>query len=149
MSDERYPRGTAFHEAGHAIVAWSFGLRVERISVLRDDASGSTQTEPADHLRLVEQIAVWAAGYTAENTFGYRTHDLAAFSDHNRIHILLQDNGIEEGPKAEALRLQGAECARSRLQAHNLKVIRLAERLMRVGFVDAAEFLQLMEENES
>jgi hypothetical protein len=78
--DERYPRGTAYHEAGHAVVAWSFGLQVGTISVLADDASGSTQIAPAGHLGLVEQIAVCAAGYTAEKTFDYPTHYCAAIA---------------------------------------------------------------------
>jgi ATP-dependent Zn protease len=74
VTDERYQRGTAYHEAGHAVVAWSLGLEVGTISVLADDASGGVQIGSADHLNLVEEIAVCAAGYTAENTFDYHTH---------------------------------------------------------------------------
>jgi ATP-dependent Zn protease len=40
---ERYPRGTAYHEAGHAVVAWSLGLPIGAVSVSDDDASGGTQ----------------------------------------------------------------------------------------------------------
>jgi hypothetical protein len=115
-------------------------------SACRSDASGGTQTERADHLSLVDQIAVCAAGYVAENVFGHPLHRLAA-SDHNRIRELLEANGVEEGPKAEALRSESAGCARERLLAHKTKVIRLAERLVRDGY--AAEVLRLMEEDES
>jgi hypothetical protein len=71
--NERYLCGTAYHKAGHAVVAWSFGLQVGTISVLADDASGGALIEPADHLDLTQQIAVCAADYTAENVFGHHT----------------------------------------------------------------------------
>jgi hypothetical protein len=145
--DERYPRGTAYHEAGHAVVAWSFGLKVGTVSVLADDASGSTQIAPADHLGLVEQIAVCAAGYTAEKRFAYPTHYYAAFGDYNRIRKLLEDHGISEGEEAAALRSKGIDCARDRLVANQAAVIRLAERLVQSGSIGEAEFRRLMEEN--
>jgi hypothetical protein len=144
MSDQRYPRGTAYHEAGHAVVAWSFGLHVGAISVVAEDARGEAQIGSAKHLSLVEQIALYSAGYVAENTFGHPAHRLAAASDHNRIRELLEANRVEEGPKTEALRSEAAGCARERLLAHKAKVIRLAERLVQDGCVDAAEFLRLI-----
>jgi Peptidase M50B-like len=86
---ERYSRGTAYHEAGHAIVAWSFGLQVGTIHVQADDASGDALIGPTDHLTLVEQIAVCAAGYTAENVFDHRhPNRLAAACDQTRIRKL-------------------------------------------------------------
>jgi hypothetical protein len=51
MSDQRYPRGTAYHEADHAVVAWSFGLHVGAISVVAEDACG----ESTDRLRQAPQ----------------------------------------------------------------------------------------------
>src|SRR5262249_39914715 len=107
--DKRYPRGTAYHEAGHAGVAGSFGLEIGTISIQADDASGSTQIAPADHLGLVEQIAVCAAGYTAEKTFDYHTH-YAAVGDYGRIHKLLEDHCISKGEEAAALRSKGVDC---------------------------------------
>ena len=139
------PRGTAFHEAGHAVVGWSFGLQVGTIHVLPDDASGGARIGPADHLTLVEQIAVCAAGYTAENVFGHpHTNRLAAACDHTRIRKLLEDSAIAEGPEAQTLRLKGADCAGEILLAHEARVIRLAEKLVQDGSVDDAEFLRLM-----
>jgi hypothetical protein len=145
--DERYPRGTAHHEAGHAVVAWSFGLKVETIGVLTDDASGSTRIALADHLGLVEQIAVCAAGFTAEKTFRHPTHRYAAVSDYNRIRKLLENHGISEGEEAAALRSKGIDCARDRLLANQAAVIRLAERLVQIGSIGEAEFRRLVEEN--
>ena len=40
-SETRNRRGVAFHEAGHAIVAWSLGLNVEKIEI-RNDGGGKT-----------------------------------------------------------------------------------------------------------
>jgi hypothetical protein len=145
--DKRYPRGTAYHEAGHAVVAWSFGLQIGTISIQADDASGSTQIAPADHLGLVEQIAVCAAGYTAEKMFDYHTHYYATVGDYDRIRKLLEDHGISKGEEAAALRSKGADCARDRLLANQAAVSRLAERLVQSGSVGEAEFLRLMEEN--
>ena len=142
---ERYPRGTAYHEAGHAIVAWSFGLQVGTIHVMADDGSGGAQIGPTNHLTLVEQIAVCAAGYTAENVFGHpHTNRLAAACDHTRIRKLLEDGGIAEGPEAQTLRLKGANLADEILRAHEAKVIRLAEKLAQNGSVDGIGFLRLM-----
>jgi hypothetical protein len=144
---EQYPRGTAYHEAGHAVVAWSFCLQVGTIIVVADGASGGAQIGPADHLSLVEQIAVCAAGYTAEDVFGHHhANRLAAACDHTRIRKVLEDHGISEGEEAVALRSKGAACARAHLLAHEAKVIRLAERLVHDGCVDDAEFRRLMED---
>jgi hypothetical protein len=141
-----YPRGTAYHETGHAVVARSFGLQVETITVLADDASGGAKIGSAAHLSLVEQIAVCAAGYTAEKVYGHHTHYWAAGSDYDCIRKLLEDSEIVEGEESVALRSRGADCARERLVAHEAKVIRLAEYLVQHGFVDDVEFLRLMEE---
>ena len=73
------PRSTAVHEAGHAVVAWSFGLPVHSIRVTYSDAKGwhgGTDTDKPDHLSLVEQIAICAAGGIAEETFDCPTHEL-------------------------------------------------------------------------
>src|SRR5664279_2825123 len=95
MSD-RYPRGAAYHEAGHAVVAWSFGLQVQAVHVSDDDASGGAKIADADQLPLVEHIAVCSAGIAAEAIFGHPSHELAGFNDHLRIFDLLEEAGISE-----------------------------------------------------
>lgn len=95
---ERYSRGTAYHEAGHAVVAWSCDLHVGPISISAEDASGKARISPADRLMLIEQIAVCAAGYEAENVFGHHHENPhAAGLDRNRIRELLEDRGVAEG----------------------------------------------------
>jgi hypothetical protein len=71
------PRSTAYHEAGHAVVAFALGLLVGTIRVRADDAGGTTEIEPADHLTLIDQIALCHAGTAAEQLFDCRSHDWA------------------------------------------------------------------------
>jgi len=65
-----YLRGLAFHEAGHAVVAWSLNLRVETIYIREIGAGNSgTKTDKPDHLPLTDQLATLAAGVEAEREF--------------------------------------------------------------------------------
>ncbi len=142
---ERYPRATAFHEAGHAVVAWSLGLPVGAVRVKDDDASGGTEIGKADHLSLTEQIAVRSAGYAAERVFECSAHELAGAHDRHEILKLLQANGISEEEQGPSLRDEGYKFAKTRLENHKNKVIKLADRLIECGSVDASEFLRLMD----
>jgi ATP-dependent Zn protease len=148
ISTKKYPRATAFHEAGHAVVAWSLGLPVGVIRVSDDDASGGTEIGPADHLSLTEQIAVWSAGHAAERLFECPAHELADARDRHEILKLLRANGIseEQGP---ALRDQGYDSAKRCLETYRSKVITLADRLVERGSVDTSEFARLMDGNAS
>jgi ATP-dependent Zn protease len=145
------PRSTAIHEAGHAVVAWSFGLPVRAIRLTYSDAKGwhgGTDTDKPDHLSLVEQIEVCAAGGIAEEIFDCPTRELATFSDNVQILHLLEAHGISE-QEGLVLRREGYNRAQTRLEAHRTKVGRLAERLVECGRIDASEFLQLMQANNA
>jgi hypothetical protein len=121
---ERYPRGTAYHEAGHAVVAWSLGLPVGAVSVSADDASGGTQISLSDHLALIEQIAVCSAGIAAAEVFGHPIpHELAGFRDNERIMNLIEMHSVSEEVQGPALREEGYNFARARLEAHRSKVV--------------------------
>jgi len=143
---ERYSRATAYHEAGHAVVAWSFDLPVRAVRVSDDDAGGATDIDSADGLTLIEQIAVLSAGIAAGGVFECPTHKLAGSRDRQKIMELIKAHGIsEEGEQARKLRYDGIDYARVRLETHKSKVIKLAERLVEAGRVDASEFLSLMQ----
>jgi hypothetical protein len=141
---ERYPRGTAYHEAAHVVVAWSLGLPVGAVSVSDDDESGATQIGPPDHLPLVEQIAVCSAGIAALEVFGHSTHELANSGDHIKIIQLIEDHGISEEEQGRALRDEAYDFARVRLETHRSKVVVLAELLVEHGRVEALEVSRLM-----
>jgi hypothetical protein len=139
---ERYPRGTAYHEAGHAVVAWALGLSVGTVRV--DGAGGRTEMGPAHYLSLIEQVAVCSAGSAAEEVFECSADELASFDDHVKVSTLIKANGVPEEEHGPALRDEGYNCALACLEAHKKKVIKLADRLVESGSVDASEFLCLM-----
>jgi hypothetical protein len=60
------------------------------------------------------------------------------------IMELLEAHGISEEEHGPALRAEGLGIATIRLEANKTQVFSLVERLVEVGRVDAAEFLQLM-----
>ena len=57
-------RGAAFHEAGHVVVARALGLTVGTIEI-GEDGSGKAEISSAEHLPLVDQIALCVAGISA------------------------------------------------------------------------------------
>ncbi len=142
---ERYPRATVYHDAGHAVVAWSLGLPVGAVSVSDEDAGGSTEIGLADHLSLVEQVAVCLAGIAAVEVFGRPTHELAGFNDHVKVLNLIEDYGISEEEQGQALRDEGYNFARARLEIHRSKVALLAELLVEHGRIEASEVLLVMQ----
>lgn len=145
---KRFPRATAIHEAGHAVVAWSLGLPVGAIRVSDDDASGGTEIGLADHLSLIEQIAVLSAGHAAERVFECPAHGLADAGDRHKILSLLRASGISEEEHGPKLRDQGYDFAKARLETYNIKVVELAERLVECGSIDGSEFRHLMDSGD-
>ena len=141
---DKFSRGTANHEAGHAVVAWFFDLPVRSVRVEAEDDSGSTEIAGADQLPLTDHLAVLAAGYTAENIFNCWGPKQAASDDHGRIASILEHNGIDPEPR-NGPREVADNRARSILQAHAQRVLRLVDGLVANGHVDGDEFLRLMD----
>jgi hypothetical protein len=74
-------RGTAFHEAGNAVVARYFGLKVIEVEI-REDGSGKTNTVgTTDDLPLIDRIAILCAGEASRTIFKCRSHLLAVSSE--------------------------------------------------------------------
>jgi ATP-dependent Zn protease len=142
---EQSPRGTAYHEAGHVVVAWSLGLPVGAVTVSADDASGGTQIGLADHLPVVEQLAIYSAGIAAIDLFQQSTHELSAFKDRVGIMRVIKKHGISEKEQGPALREAAYKFARARLEAHRTKVVTLAQLLIEHGRIEAAEVMLLMQ----
>jgi ATP-dependent Zn protease len=114
----------AFHEAGHVVVA-RFGLPVGKIEIA-DDGSGKTEIGPADHLPLIDQVAVRIAGVVAQDFFGFFRSE-AGYHDQGKIVELV--DGLTE---AESLKLRNAayERAREIIKSQKPEVERLAELLI-------------------
>jgi hypothetical protein len=83
------PRQTAWHEAGHAVVAWDQGFTVTLVSVRRiGDAYGRCQHTPAANCTIPPErqreniviMAGWAAelasGDASGETYGFRGSDV-------------------------------------------------------------------------
>ena len=82
--------GTAFQEAGRAVVARYFGLKVVELEI-REDGSGKTDTVGTiDELPLIDRIAVYCAGQASRTVFRCRSHLLAVFGDHAEISKLVE-----------------------------------------------------------
>jgi ATP-dependent Zn protease len=146
ISADDYLRGLAFHEAGHAVVAWSLNLRVDTIFIREIGAGNSgTKTAPPDHLPLMDQLATLAAGVEAEREFKSPLPEHAADRDRlTAINLILAHH---EGLAADEIQLHlaaGHARARELLVEHRERVIRVAEHLRDVRQVHAAEFTRLM-----
>jgi hypothetical protein len=146
MHPADYLRGVAYHEAGHAVVAFALGLRVVSI-LLREQGAGDseTKTTPADHLSMTDQIAVLTAGKAAERAFNCPLPD-----DHGNgaiekaLNLILRNC---DGASSDAIDLHmmaGQVRARALLAEHQGRVIKIAKHLREVRHVEAAEFLRLM-----
>ena len=85
-------RGTAFHEAGNAVVARYFGLKVIELEI-REDGSGKTDTVGAtDDLPLIDRIAILCAGEASRTIFKCRSHSLAVSSEISKLVEGLADD---------------------------------------------------------
>jgi ATP-dependent Zn protease len=146
VNADDYLRGMAFHEAGHAVVAWLLNLRVESVCIRELGAGNSeTKTDPPDHLPLMHQLATLAAGLEAGGAFNCPLPEQAGYRDRLMAITLVQEH--HEGLAWEEIQSHLATAharARELLLEHRDRVIRVAEHLRDVRQVDAAEFLGLM-----
>lgn len=127
--------GAAYHEAGHAVVAWAIGWKVGRLAIAigGDDAKGAAQIEENPESPLIDRIAVCYAGLESQELFDAPTHDLAGFGDHGKVYELLSDVDEDAGL---ALRNAGSEKARELLTTHREKLVWLATALLDQGELD-------------
>jgi HD-GYP domain-containing protein (c-di-GMP phosphodiesterase class II) len=133
VNRDRY--GAAVHEAGHVVVARTFGLRTRTMvaGVGGDDTAGRAEIEDASYLPVVDRIAVCAAGMQAQHMLGAATNEIAGFSDEVKIGNIVGDYDDDEG---EALRDAGFSKSWETLEAHRAAVERLAAALAEHGELD-------------
>ena len=81
-------RDAAYHEAGHIVVARFLGLTVREVEI-EEDGSGRADISSAEHLPLVDQIAVSVAGIEAQELFNCPMHDHAALGDYLKVRELM------------------------------------------------------------
>jgi hypothetical protein len=81
-------RDAAYHEAGHVVVARFLGLPIGRVEI-EEDGSGRADIRDAEHLPLVDQIAICVAGIEAQELFNCPIHQHAALGDYLKVRELL------------------------------------------------------------
>ena len=116
---ERYPQGFCCHEAGHAVVAFSLGVRVVAVSVFfteKEGWKGYTKTEGTDHLAWKDQIMLRVAGMAAEEFLDCPEDPRASLHDRGEIASLLDRMGMSE--EREARIAEGNAGARIILEEH-------------------------------
>ena len=143
-------RGLCCHEAGHAVVTWSFGVPVVAVyvtfSVARGWQSGTRYFWRSRAPHYMDQATSLAAGRAGEEFFGCPAHCGAWLADLNEISVLLIDNGISQEERWARV-TEARECARLILKNHRERALKLVNRLAEAGYVGDTEFLRLMHEN--
>ncbi|HUL90279.1 MAG TPA: M50 family metallopeptidase [Pseudolabrys sp.] len=133
--------GTAFHEAGHAVVARYFGLTVIEIEI-REDASGKTDTVGAtDVLPLIDRVAIYCAGQASRTVFNCRSHALAVSDEHQEISKLME--GLTEDHWLQ-IRNAGYRRAIEIVKRNAPEVERLASLLVKQRRIDESTIAQTM-----
>jgi hypothetical protein len=136
----------AFHEAGHAVVAWLFGLSLKRIYLdLKTEGGAAPADGPAS---LAKKIAIYYAGNVSEEIFKGPAVPRRAHADRYYVRRLLEENGTpEDEPEGQALIAKGCSWAEKLLRRHEARVGRVAKRLLQSPHkLNPARFKQLMRE---
>jgi hypothetical protein len=138
---------TALHEAGHAVVAWSFNLTVGCIHLDLNSQGGSAHIYSAADLEASEQIARWLAGFEAEQAFKPPGRRYNAEIDAGEVRRILRENGTSiDEPEGKALRRRGRARAKRRLLKHGRKVRAVADHLVEHHYIDRVTFEALMKD---
>ena len=126
-------RGAAYHEAGHVVVARFLGLTIGKIEI-EEDGSGRADISSAEHLPLIDQVALCVAGMEAQALFNCPTQERVAFSDYGKVSELVAGLTEEESREIRnSAYLRALEILKGRLP----EVQRLAERLIKQRCIDA------------
>ena len=141
-------RGLCCHEAGHAVVAWSFGVPVVAVyvtfSVARGWQCGTRYFWRSQRgLHFMDQATSLAAGRAGEELFDCPAHYSAWLADLEEISVLLNAKGISEDEHWARV-TEARECARVILKNHRERALKLVNRLAEAGHVGDAEFSRLM-----
>ena len=136
--------GAAYHEAGHVVIAWVFGLAPGNIEVAidGDEFAGKTMVGSDEHLPELDRLAICYAGMVAQEIFECPTHENAGVSDYAKMIEILGDEISEE----ESFERRNAAYARARkiLLANRAKIERLALHLVDKVQISGSECFELI-----
>jgi len=139
---------TALHEAGHAVVCWSYGRIMTRLHLDDVKEGGQAHFDPDLTLDVIGELACCLAGYEAEQLFkppGRRGK--AGWDFLHCVPIILRMNGAsEDEPEEQALREQGRICAENRLLDHEARVRLVARYLIEHRHMNRDTFEVMMQQ---
>jgi len=142
----------AFHEAGHAIVAWSLDLQVDGIYLDLAGNSGHAMIAPAKD--RIQQATVWYAGFEAEDIFKGPAAFVRAEDDFQSAYDHLTTELREKfgprkmlySPEGRRLQVSCRACAQELLRQHKDRVERVAKELLQSPHeIKRERFEQLMQ----
>jgi hypothetical protein len=108
-----------------------------------DDGKGRAEISSAEHLGLIDQVAIALAGIEAQALFEAPTHDFAGLSDLALVRKLINDDDLPP-TESKGLRDQGYQRARELLIRHQQAIVTLAHKLAANGAITGSEFLELV-----
>jgi Peptidase M50B-like len=139
-------RRTAFHEAGHAVVAWALGRSVTGLRLLSEQ-DGEAAVEDAGMLPLVKQIAISMGGwYGAERSGVERLHDSDLQGDH-AVSLSLTRSTFpydRDGAFGDALHRAGCDLAEAIITRHADLLAKIASELEDRGELSASGIAVLL-----
>jgi ATP-dependent Zn protease len=140
-------RGLAYHEAGHAVVAWALSLHVIGISFgTKGDGGLNTLLDEAYPPSLFQALVINQGAAAAEDLFKAPTRSLARMWDRYQAEqqILLRLKRKKSRAMEEAY-----QRAQTLLQVHSDRAKRVAEYLIEHGTIDAATAAVLLPPKEA
>jgi hypothetical protein len=139
-------RRTAFHEAGHAVVAWALGRSVTGLCLLSDQDGGAI-VEEVGSLPLVKQIAIAMGGwYGAERSGVERLHASDLQGDHAFSLSLTRSTFPydSDGGFSDALHRAGCDLAEAIITRHADLLAKIASELENRGELPAGDIAVLL-----
>jgi hypothetical protein len=154
MTTEPHPqarRRVAFHEAGHAVIAWALGLEVGWVRLLpdTDNSAGKIDRQTANHLPSEDQIAVLVGGWCGAEISGVPQLYPAEFdTDLAQIFGVMFRSYPDDDAAQDALRERGIARVQELADQYEDSIRLIADELERRGELLAGEVAHLLSPRE-
>lgn len=149
--EEEARRALAYHEAGHAVVEWSFRSRIWEIKIegLRGHVRGSihrSQLHPETDYKKIEQLAtiLWA-GEAAEETLLDADDVTCAEDDRSELDAIVETLFPDSPQDAQKWLNKTKDAASNRVLDHWARIVSLGEVLRVRDYVPGAEAKWIIE----